>query len=200
MISSSIRNAIRTQRKNLSSDQVQSISQKISEKIIQLPEFLQSQHIAYYISNENEIDPAEIIHHAKKLNKSFYLPIISEKNKLNFYLTNTNTQFIKNKFNIDEPIIKNQEPVLPEDLNLILVPLVAFDQHCNRLGRGMGFYDSYLQFTKNVPQNKRPTLIGLAYEFQKVEKLNPESWDVPMDFVVTEKNIYSSSSCNKTNN
>ena len=110
------------------------------------------------------------------------------------------SKFIKNKFNISEPLIKNQKPVRPENLNLILAPLVAFDENCNRLGRGLGCYDLYLQFTKNTPQNKRPTLIGLAYEFQKVEKLIPKSWDVQMDFIVTEKNIYLSSPRNKSDN
>lgn len=185
-----IRKKIRAQRKTLSTNIIHSASHLLCEKIIHLPEFLQSQHIAYYISHENEIDSAEIIQHAKKLNKSLYLPIISAKNELDFYLINVDTQFTKNKFNISEPIINNQKPISPAQLNLILIPLVAFDKHCNRLGRGLGYYDQYLQFTKNTARDKRPVLIGLAYEFQKVEKIIPNSWDISMDFIVTEENIY----------
>ena len=116
------------------------------------------------------------------------MPVISDQTELQFYVINSNTSFKKNKFGIDEPIIKNQKPISPDQLDLILMPLVAFDQNGNRLGRGAGFYDRALQFAKNKLHDQRPILIGLAYEFQKVDHLIPESWDIKMDLVVTESN------------
>lgn len=189
-----LRKTLRTHRKNLSQDQVQAISKKIVEKLIQLPEFLNSNNIAYYISDENEIDLACLADHAHKLKKSLYLPIFSEKNKLDFYSIHSSTRFLKNKLGIDEPVISNQSAISPQLLDLMLIPLVAFDAQCHRMGRGMGCYDRYLAFVKNVPRDQRPTLMGVAYEFQKVEKLISESWDISMDYVVTEQRIYSCSS------
>lgn len=181
-----IRQKMRAHRKHLSPAQVQIASQKIFEKIIQHPEFINAQRIAYYISHENEIDPSLIIQYARELKKQVYLPIISEKNELTFYLISSHTSFKINKFGIDEPIVKNQSPISPDQLELMFIPLVAFDVHGNRLGRGAGYYDRALQFAKNKLPDQKPILIGLAYEFQKVEKIIPESWDIKMDWVVTE--------------
>lgn len=183
---SDIRKTIRDHRKKLSFEETQSASQIISEKIFQHPAFLNSKKIALYISHENEIDVRLILNRALELKKSIYLPVLSDENELAFYLINPSTQFIKNKFCIDEPAISNQTPISPTELDLMLIPMVAFDAQCNRLGRGAGYYDRALQFTKNLSRDVRPVLIGVAYEFQRVNQIVPEEWDVKMDFVVTE--------------
>ncbi len=71
----------------------------------------------------------------------------------------------------------------------MLVPLTVFDSDCNRLGMGGGYYDSSFAF-RQTAQATAPTLIGVAHEFQRVDKLQPESWDVRLDVVVTEQHIY----------
>lgn len=179
---SDLRKTIRTQRKQLSSGVIASASQIISEKISQQPAFLKAKKIALYISHENEVDISVIINRARELNKTVYLPVISDKNELEFYLINSNTKYVKNKFGIDEPVIANQSPVSPAELDLMLIPLVAFDTKGNRLGRGAGYYDRALQCTKN---NSRPVLIGVAYAFQRVDQIIPEEWDVKMDYVIS---------------
>ncbi len=185
-----IRQTIRDSRKKLSSNQIEAASKTIFKKIISLPEFSNAQHIAYYLSNENEIDPSLIIEHARHLKKSLYLPIFLEQNQLAFYLIDLHTPFKKNKFNIMEPIILNQSPIPFAQFDLMLIPLVAFDKDCHRLGRGAGCYDRYLALTQKLPQDQRPILIGLAYEFQKIDNIIPENWDVAMDYIVTEEALY----------
>lgn len=180
---SDLRKNIRTQRKQLSANVVAQASQIIAEKIFQHPAFLNAQNIALYISHENEIDVTFILNRARELKKFIYLPVLNDKNELAFYLTDSNTQFIKNKFGIDEPMIANQFPISLEELDLMLIPLVAFDAQCNRLGRGAGYYDRTLQFTKKL---SRPVLIGVAYEFQKVDQIVADEWDVKMDCIITE--------------
>lgn len=186
MYKSDIRKTIRAQRKQLSAHIIADASHIVSEKILHHPAFLNAKKIALYISHDNEIDLSEIMSRARELNKSIYLPILSDNNELTFYEINSNTRFIKNKFGIDEPVVSNQSPVSPTELDLMLIPLVAFDAQCNRLGRGAGYYDRTLQFTKNISRDERPVLIGVAYEFQKVDQLIPEAWDVKMDCIVTE--------------
>lgn len=172
----------RALRKKLSAEMVSSASQKIAEQIIALPEYIASKHIAYYVSHENEIDPEFIIKRARELKKRLYLPIFSD-NHILFYGVNKKTQFQKNKWGIMEPIV-HDKPISPEQLDLILVPVVVFDSCCHRIGRGAGCYDRALQDTQH------PVLIGLAYEFQRVGRIVPEKWDVPMNCVITEKHTY----------
>lgn len=179
-----LRQSLRDQRKKLSVETVSAASAIIAKKIISFPEFLNAEYIAFYFSNENEIDLAEITHYAQQKNKKIYFPVLDKKQLL-FYQIDENTQYIKNQFNILEPIHSDKDFFPIEKIDLFLIPLVAFDEACHRIGRGLGCYDRVL-----VSKQKNATLIGLAYEFQKVDRIIPESWDVAMDKIVTEKNIY----------
>jgi 5-formyltetrahydrofolate cyclo-ligase len=185
-----IRKSIRTQRKNLSPHQVDEASKIISEKIIHHPAFINAKKIAYYFPNENEVDPTLIISHARELKKELFLPVLSSENELHFYFINSNTEFKKNKFNIEEPVIDNQNSISPEKLDLILIPIVAFDVHNNRLGRGLGCYDRALKSLKNKHFETKPTLVGLAYEFQRINNITSKSHDISMDYIFTESDIY----------
>ena len=72
-----------------------------------------------------------------------------------------------------------------------MVPLVAFDKDCNRIGMGEGYYDKALSDLNNS-NKKRTHLMGVAYNFQKVEQIKPNKWDVPLDCIVTEIDVYRS--------
>lgn len=172
----------RALRRQLSNELVLSASEKIAEKIFQLPQFIKSKHIAYYLSHENEIDPVFIVNRARELRKSLYLPIFSDKNIL-FYKVDEKTKFQKNQWGILEPVV-NTQPISVERFDVILIPVVVFDSQCHRIGRGAGCYDRALQNAKH------PVLMGLAYEFQKTKKIIPEKWDVAMDCIITEKMCY----------
>ena len=185
-----IRKTVRTHRKTLSAEIVSSASIKVFQKIIQLPVFQKSEHIALYSAHENEIDPTLIAERARELKKHIYFPVSHHKHTVEFYLMDEKTSLKENSVGILEPIIHDKKPIAPEKLNLILVPIVAFDHHANRIGRGAGAYDRYLQFTKTLSVDHRPFLIGLAYEFQRVEKIIASEWDVKMDWIVTEDGIY----------
>ncbi len=76
------------------------------------------------------------------------------------------------------------------DLDLILMPLVGFDLQGNRLGMGGGFYDRSLAFLRYRLYWKRPRLLGLAYDFQQVDILTADPWDIPMQAVVTDQAVY----------
>jgi len=84
-----------------------------------------------------------------------------------------------NKYGIPEPI--SREIIYP---NILLVPLVAFDKHRNRVGYGGGYYDRYIQ---KIKKNKKITTIGLAYSFQKVKKIQINKNDIKLDFIITDK-------------
>lgn len=90
----------------------------------------------------------------------------------------------RNRFGIREPI-KSSSPLFANQLDLVLLPLLAFDRTGNRLGMGAGYYDRALQALVHQPST-RPRLIGLAHSFQEVESIQAQPWDVTLDAIITE--------------
>lgn len=189
----SLRQTLREKRKHLSLHDIKVASNAVFQKIISLPVFSNSQHIACYFANENEIDPSSIVNHAQKQNKKIYFPVL-ENRELLFCTVNHHTQYEKNALQILEPVHTQNDFFPTEKIDLFLIPLVVFDTHCHRVGRGAGFYDRTL-----THRSKNATMIGLAYAFQKVDRIIPQSWDIAMDMIVTEQNIYAHTPKDRSN-
>ena len=187
--SNQLRQDKRAQRRNLSPTQQAHHAQQLAEQILRQTSFHQHQHIAVYLSNDGEIDPVHIIEHAWKKNKKVYLPVLSaHENSLLFAPYQSDSLMCHNEFGIDEPNCLPEHWLKAEQMDLILLPLVAFDEQGNRMGMGGGFYDRSLE---NIRQLENPTqLIGLAHEIQKTDHLDVQSWDIPLDAIATENNFY----------
>ena len=95
---------------------------------------------------------------------------------MNFFQWTSKDPLEINKFGIPEPV--SEKIVYPE---ILLVPLVAFDKHFNRLGYGGGFYDRYI---KKLKRKRNVITIGLAYSFQKVSKVPVNEYDIKLDFII----------------
>ena len=113
---------------------------------------------------------------------TFLLPIIEKNNSMNFYKWSKNEILFVNKYGILEPVRSSK--ISPK---IILVPLLAFDKKKNRLGYGKGFYDKYL--TKYLKLHKKIVTIGVAFSFQKYNKLPVNNKDFKLDYIITEKGI-----------
>lgn len=107
---------------------------------------------------------------------------------MEFHLYQGQRRLVKNKFDILEPHTSSPS-IIPQQLDLILMPLVAFDASGNRLGMGGGYYDRALSFKRNGIRTA-PILIGLAHSQQQSPALTPEVWDVSLDYIATEKKIF----------
>lgn len=127
-----------------------------------------------------------------RMRKTAYLPVLSRlaADHLWFAQASSGMELKTNHFGIPEPVVKTAELIRAHRLDLVLLPLVAFDAHGNRLGRGGGFYDRSLEFLRHRRYWKKPHLIGLAYEFQRLERVPTDDWDVLLDGVVTERGVY----------
>lgn len=180
-----LRKELRNQRRNLTNNWQQSAATTIATKISALEIFQHSQKIAFYLATEGEINLERLIKISWLQKKSCFLPLLSEKNNLIFAKYTATTELHKNKYNILEPVITNAAITIPQELDLIIVPLVGFNREGYRFGRGAGFYDRTFAYKINNPQAK-PFLLGVAYAFQQVEFLH-NSWDVRMEQIVTEK-------------
>lgn len=187
-----LRLEIRAKRQNLTKEEYIALSSKIKDSIINLEIFIKSENIACYLAFKGEVDVMPIIEHAWMENKTCYLPNLSKdkRNYLTFNKYSKNDSLHENKYGILEPITKSSEAIEPQNLDIVIVPLVGFDEEGNRLGQGGGYYDRTFEFKQDLPKNSKPYLIGIAYEFQKVDSLIKEPWDVPLDYVVTEEKIY----------
>jgi 5-formyltetrahydrofolate cyclo-ligase len=188
-----IRNKMRARRKSLDAIAMTQAAQAVGAKVVQIKEFLEATHIGCYLSIEGELDPMPILHCAHDLHKKLYLPVIRHDPKsgeiLEYHHYAIGDPLMKGEHGISGSAHRTQLPYSLEKLDLILTPLVAFDSHGNRLGRGAGHYDRTLNEVKGRT-GKLPILMGLAYEFQKIPQIVTDKWDVPLDIIVTENNVY----------
>ena len=134
----------------------------------------------YYPTNY-EIDDLNILDLLEKKNFKVSLPIIKKNNQMNFYKWSSNDPLKINKFGILEPL--SSKIFYPD---ILLVPLVAYDNDLNRLGYGGGFYDRYIEKIEKI---KKVVKIGLAFSFQKISSIPINQYDKRLDFIVTEKEI-----------
>lgn len=165
-------------------------SHAAAQHFVQSSFFKDHQHIACYYPLPDEIDTTPIIQALHQQQKSCYLPLISADpmdKTLHFALYQKEARLSPNHYQVLEPQ-DSSAVLLANELDLVIVPLLAFDDTGTRLGTGGGFYDYTFSFLiKSRPC--KPLLIGLAYEIQHVAQLPRESFDVTLDGVVTEEKI-----------
>lgn len=146
-----------------------------------------AKRLAVYLSIDGEPNLTITIFEAQKRRATILVPIIYGKT-LRFSSLNDRPVLRKNRLGIQEPCSRTY--VSPLQLDVVLVPLVAFDNHGTRVGMGAGYYDRYFQFLALRTQWRRPKMIGIGYEFQRMDNLQRQPWDVPLWGAVTEKGIY----------
>ncbi len=144
--------------------------------------FEKSQHIACYFSTEEEFDTAPIIRDILQAQKRCYLPVLLPEKSLCFSAFKRGDELKLNRYSILEPV--NSDVFPAEKLDLVLLPLVAFDLEGRRLGMGGGYYDRTFSF-KKTSQKQGPFLLGIGFEDQRVESLSSDIWDVNLDGVLT---------------
>lgn len=149
--------------------------------------FEKSQHIACYLACQDEFDASPLIEAVWAAKKQCYVPVIHEEKWLRFIPYEYGTALKKNQFGILEPAEQDQS-ILPADLDVVVLPLIAFDRYGHRLGTGGGYYDRTFAFLRGE-ENPQPCLVGLAYAAQETAEIEADPWDVPLNFVMTEKNV-----------
>lgn len=181
-----LRQTLLSQRKNLNQSVIDSHSASVCTHLAKLPEFKNHQIIGVYWPLVGEIDTHPIISLCWKLGKQCFLPKIKPNFQMEFCRYEKNTALEYNRLLMAEP--KNSERILPEQLDLVLVPLVGFDAAGHRLGFGTGYYDRCFAFLKTM-SSRKPLLIGLSHSFQEVTQLTPQPWDVNLNKIITEKGV-----------
>ena len=181
-----LRREMRRKRRGLGKLQQRKAARALYRRLVQSSLFRFSKRMAFTIARDGEISPHLLLREAQLRGKACYLPVMSRvgKDRLTFRLAADSRQLdSRNRFGIPEPLQGKACP--PRVLSLVLLPLVAFDTGGNRLGMGKGYYDHTFAFLR-CSQRRRPVLLGLAHECQRVDALDTASWDVPLQAIVTD--------------
>ena len=183
---------MRQRRRALSHTERSHASYALAEHVAASRLFQTSQRIAFYLPNDGEIDLQPLIEYAWQVNKQCFLPVIGPRNsrRLWFLPYKPETPLQQNRFGIPEPLHhRGKRQFKPHALDMILLPLVAFDKNGHRLGMGGGFYDRTLAFLGHRGIWHKPHLLGTAYQFQQFKNLPNQPWDIPLDAIVTEQGM-----------
>ncbi len=179
-----IRQGLKQVRQRLPAEYRIKTSAQVCKRIAISEAYRKAKRIALYFSANGEVDLDVLWTSAPYHGKFCYFPCLREDKSLDFLPATPSTPFKKNRFNIPEPDVSLSLAIKPQDLDIIFMPLVAFDSKGTRMGMGAGYYDRAL---KDVTQ---PLLIGVAYDFQRFEYLRAQEWDVPLSGIVTPKHFY----------
>ncbi|MBL7056028.1 5-formyltetrahydrofolate cyclo-ligase [Candidatus Woesearchaeota archaeon] len=184
MMKEKIRKEILAKRDSLSEEEKLEKNTKIKNALYSLEEFRKAKSIMFYVSFNNEVDTREIIKELlEKKEKKVIVPYVLEGNKM--------LQVSKiNDFNNLEPgtkgILEPKKEIVEgfdtESIDLVIVPGTAFDRKGNRIGFGYGYYDIFLE-------GSNAKKIALAYDVQLVENIETEDHDVPVEVVITDKEV-----------
>jgi 5-formyltetrahydrofolate cyclo-ligase len=148
--------------------------------------------IAAYLAHGHEADLTDLIRVARRSGCRVFLPAIVDyrRRRMQFLEYRNDEPLRANRYGILEPLRERARQASLRQLDLILIPLVAVDARGARLGTGAGFYDRRLHRLRCAVRWRRPKLIGVAYDFQRVPRLDAAPWDVPLDGLITERNLY----------
>lgn len=180
-----LRRRLRKCRAELSATDAADASAAAAKRLVQSPEFGRARRIAGYLAVRGEMDPRAALEAAHKNGKHLHLPRITEETRLVFAVWRPGDALVENRYGIPEPR-SGAAAVAPEALDLVIVPLLAFDTAGARIGSGAGYYDRSFAFRRSAAS---PLLAGFAYAFQECPQLPSAEWDVPLDLVVTERGI-----------
>lgn len=172
--------------------QVETRSRKITERFLDFPGLEDYLYYLAYLPINKEVDTRPLLSLLLDQDKEVYVPRCRGENQgcMDFFRI-TGLEDLKPGYRgIDEPCPDPSNLFVNQGRALCVLPALAFDRQGCRLGYGQGFFDRYL---KSLP-GPRPLLIGFAYEFQVVDHLPADEWDVPVDMVITERAFFKTGS------
>ena len=186
---SQLRQHLRAKRVQLNASERLSAATALAATLEQLPEFIVDARIAGYWAVRGEMPLLAAFASLRAREQNYCLPILTDSGVLRFASWRPGIALATNRFGIPEPDVARDRQFVANDLDVALVPLVGFDRRGNRLGSGGGWYDRSFAFLRNTLRPARPILVGIGYHFQEIPALEPEPWDVRLDFVATDNEL-----------
>ena len=178
-----IRNKIINNRNNLTEIEITEKSNIIFHKLKEMDLYKNAHNVMLYISFNNEVTTNTIIEDLFHANKRVFIPVtVSETKELIVSeLLSLEEDLEIGNFGVLEPKKACLRPFSPKELDLIIVPGVAFDSRGYRIGYGAGYYDRFLpQVPNNVPK------VSIAFDLQIIDFVPSETYDIPVEYIITE--------------
>ena len=187
-----LRNLIRRRRRDIDEQSRYEAAASLAEHVRTCPQFANSRHIAFYLPNDGEIDLRPLLLTAWEMGKRCYLPVLGmrHESRMWFMPFEPGDPLLPNRYGILEPpLCRDSRRSKNWMLDLVLVPLVAFDPLGHRLGMGGGFYDRTFAYLHTRQYWRKPHLMGTGFSLQRVAQLPVNHWDIPLDSMATENGI-----------
>ena len=181
------RQRVRLIRQSVTKPQMARAELLLARRLWRLGQIQRAQHIGIYLAVDQEISLEVFMKGAARRNKHLYAPVL-RGDSLRFAALRSGMTLTPNRFGILEP--SGESYIDARSLDLVLTPLVAFDDRGVRLGMGGGFYDRCFEFLAAREKWWKPKLVGVGYEHQHVKDIDAEAWDVRLWCAVTESDSY----------
>lgn len=177
-----IRYDLLSKRLSLSPEEVDKASREITESLLRLRQFRNARRLALYFAIKNEVRTDSIFRRAKELYKEIYFPCLVDDSLLEFRKVRDLDELKPGRFGIPEPSLNSARASIM-DIDLIIIPGLAFDRFGGRLGYGGGYYD------RTLFKTDKKRRIGLAYNFQVLDSIPMASGDEEVGLVITESGV-----------
>ncbi|NKF50779.1 5-formyltetrahydrofolate cyclo-ligase [Shewanella sp. WXL01] len=185
-----IRRHIRQERNSITQDEQQQLALIASRHLLAEIQRLNAKRVALYLTHDGELATNKIIDALWQQGIETYLPVVHpfSPGNLLFLKYDKQTEMVENQYGIGEPKLDASKVMPVNQLDVIVTPLVAFDDSGNRMGMGGGYYDRTLA---QVVESQ-PLAVGFAHDCQQVSKLPVEYWDIPLPLIITPTRRFSS--------
>lgn len=183
-----IRKQIRQRRREITSAQQRQFAEQAALRMMAWPPVVMARTVALFFSFDGELDTQPLIEQLWRSGKRVYLPVLHpfSPGNLLFLHYHPHSELVTNRLKIHEPKLDVRDVLPLSQLDVLITPLVAFDEQGQRLGMGGGFYDRTLQNWRAY--GVQP--VGYAHDCQRVEKLPVEEWDIPLPAVITPSTVW----------
>jgi 5-formyltetrahydrofolate cyclo-ligase len=184
-----VRRQLRAARRALAPAYRHQAARRATRHILGSGLLLKGRRWGFYLPLDEEFDALPLLNQALHMRKSCYLPVTANRpaQPLRFARLDGRHGVTRNRYGIIEP--HSRRLLNARWLDMLIVPLVGFDHLGHRLGMGGGYYDATLAFLRVRKVWRRPWLIGLAFECQRVPSIPAEPWDISLDAILTENGL-----------
>nr|WP_256365901.1 5-formyltetrahydrofolate cyclo-ligase [Solimonas sp. K1W22B-7] len=180
-----MRREFRRLRSALTPAQRRRAAEQAARRLARTSLFRRARHLALYLSHGSELDTGPLLRCCHAAGKAVYVPRVLDGQRLRFERLVEDMPMQRNRYGIREPALRGARRGAAR-MDLVLLPLSAFDTQGHRLGAGGGYYDRAFA----ARRSGGPRLVGYAYALQQAAALPAEPWDVRLDAVVTEKSLH----------
>ncbi len=179
-----IRRVVLDTRRHMTPMQRAVASETITRRFLRSREFFAASTVACFFPMADEVDTRVVFERCWRKAKRVFAPVLTRKHGMFFREVLRETTLEKNEYGIWEPV--DGATIDKRLLDIVVTPLVAADENGNRIGMGGGYFDRCFSYLRYRHVWRQPKLVALAFDCQKVEKITPNPWDIPLYRVYSE--------------